>query len=124
MGLFGAACGGNTGRGSSSASSSAGGGKGSVTLQQWYHQYGEAGTQQAVEKYAAAYPDANVKVQWKPGDYDQKAASALLTDAGPDVFEYGNGPTDRHDQGQARSSTSPTSSATRSPTSPEHSSSG
>jgi multiple sugar transport system substrate-binding protein len=92
MGLFGAACGGNTGRSSSSASSSAGGGKGSVTLQQWYHQYGEAGTQQAVQKYAAAYPDAKVTVQWSPGDYDKKAASALLTGSGPDVFEYGNGP--------------------------------
>ena len=92
MGLFGAACGGNTGRSSSAASSSAGGGKGSVTLQQWYHQYGEAGTQQAVQRYAAAYPDAKVTVQWSPGDYDKKAASALLTDSGPDVFEYGNGP--------------------------------
>ena len=64
-----------------------------MTLQQWYHQYGEAGTQQAVQKYAAAYPDAKVKVQWSPGDYDKKAASALLTGSGPDVFEYGNGPT-------------------------------
>ena len=72
MGLFGAACGGNTGRGSSSSTSAGGGSKGStVTLQQWYHQYGEAGTQQAVEKYAAAYQDATVKVQWKPGDYDK-----------------------------------------------------
>ena len=61
MGLFGAACGGNTGRGSSSSTSAGGGSKGStVTLQQWYHQYGEAGTQQAVQKYAAAYPDAKV----------------------------------------------------------------
>lgn len=31
-------------------------------------------------------------MQWSPGDYDKKAASALLTDGGPDVFEYGNGP--------------------------------
>jgi multiple sugar transport system substrate-binding protein len=93
MGLFGAACGGNTGRGSSSSTSAGGGSKGStVTLQQWYHQYGEAGTQQAVQKYAAAYPDAKVTVQWSPGDYDKKAASALLTGSGPDVFEYGNGP--------------------------------
>ena len=74
VGLFGAACGGNTGRSSSAASSSAGGGKGSVTLQQWYHQYGEAGTQQAVQRYAAAYPNAKVTVQWSPGDYDKKAA--------------------------------------------------
>nr|WP_240188565.1 extracellular solute-binding protein [Nakamurella flavida] len=61
-------------------------------MSQWYHQYGEAGTQQAVERYAAAYPDATVSVQWSPGDYDKKVAAALLTDSGPDVFEAGNGP--------------------------------
>ncbi len=81
-------CGSNTGRSSSGSSS---GGK--PTLAQWYHQYGEAGTQQAVEKYAKEYRDATVTVQWSPGDYDKKTASALLTDGGPDVFEYGNGPT-------------------------------
>jgi multiple sugar transport system substrate-binding protein len=83
-----AGCGSNTGRSSSGSSS---GGK--PTLAQWYHQYGEAGTQQAVEKYAKEYSDATVTVQWSPGDYDKKTASALLTDGGPDVFEYGNGPT-------------------------------
>lgn len=87
-----AACGGNTGRQSSSSSSSGGGGA-KPAIAQWYHQYGEAGTQQAVERYAAAYPDAKVTVTWKPGDYDQSTAASLLTDAGPDVFEYGNGPT-------------------------------
>ncbi len=66
--------------------------QGTVTLSQWYHQYGEAGTQQAVQRYAAAYKAATVKVQWNPGDYEKKAASALLTDSGPDVFEWGNGP--------------------------------
>ncbi len=65
---------------------------GNVTLSQWYHQYGEAGTQQAVERYAAAYPAAKVTVQWVPGDYDTKVASSLLTNSGPDVFEAGNGP--------------------------------
>lgn len=90
-----AACGGNTGREGTTPAASGGGtgGGGSVTLNQWYHQYGEAGTQQAVEKYAAAYQNATVKVSWKPGDYDQSTAASLLTDAGPDVFEYGNGPT-------------------------------
>jgi multiple sugar transport system substrate-binding protein len=63
-----------------------------LRLSQWYHQYGEEGTQQAVEGYAKAYPGAMVTVQWNPGDYDQKVASALLTDGGPDIFEYGNGP--------------------------------
>jgi multiple sugar transport system substrate-binding protein len=74
-----AGCGSNTGRSSGGSSGS------KPTLQQWYHQYGEAGTQQAVEKYAKAYPDATVTVQWSPGDYEKKAATALLTDQGPDV---------------------------------------
>src|SRR3954447_13495559 len=83
-----AGCGSNTGR-----SDNSGGSASKTALSQWYHQYGEAGTQQAVERYAKEYPDATVTVQWSPGDYDKKAASALLTDGGPDVFEYGNGPT-------------------------------
>lgn len=84
-----AGCGSNTGR--EGASGGSPGGK--PVISQWYHQYGEAGTQQAVERYAKEYPDATVTVQWSPGDYDKKAASALLTDNGPDVFEYVNGPT-------------------------------
>jgi multiple sugar transport system substrate-binding protein len=83
-----AGCGSNTGRESSGGSS-----EGKPVLSQWYHQYGEAGTQQAVQRYAKEYPDATVTVQWSPGDYDKKTAAALLTDKGPDVFEYGNGPT-------------------------------
>ncbi|MEU6594517.1 sugar ABC transporter substrate-binding protein [Streptomyces sp. NPDC046881] len=75
-----AACGSNTGR--------SGGG----SLTQWYHQYGEPGTQQAVRRYAAAFGKAHVTVQWRPGNYDQQTAAALLTDSGPDVFEV-NGPT-------------------------------
>ena len=79
-----AACGGNTGRPSSS-----GGGDGGakVNLSQWYHQYGETGTQQAALKYAKAYTDANVAVQWTPGDYAAKLSSGLLSSKGPDVFE-------------------------------------
>jgi multiple sugar transport system substrate-binding protein len=88
-----AACGSNTGRQPAASGGASGGGGGGTTIQQWYHQYGEAGTQQAVERYAAAYKDATVKVSWKPGDYDQSTAASLLTNAGPDVFEYGNGPT-------------------------------
>jgi multiple sugar transport system substrate-binding protein len=83
-----AGCGSNTGRDTGSGGSS--GSK--PALSQWYHQYGEAGTQQAVQRYAKAYPDATVTVQWSPGDYDKKTAATLLTDNGPDVFEYGNGP--------------------------------
>lgn len=77
------ACGSNTGRGD--------GGSG-AGLSQWYHQYGEPGTQQAVQRYAAAYKKAHISVQWRPGNYDQQTAAALLTDSGPDVFEV-NGPT-------------------------------
>ncbi len=62
-----------------------------VTLTQWYHQYGEAGTQQAVLRYAREYtrthPDVAVEVIWVPGDYGTKLATALLTPGGPDVFE-------------------------------------
>src|SRR4051794_10553857 len=82
-----AGCGSNSGR------PEAGAGGSKPALAQWYHQYGEAGTQQAVEKYAKEYPDATVSIQWSPGDYDKKTATALLTDQGPDVFEYVNGPT-------------------------------
>ncbi|MFF8639926.1 ABC transporter substrate-binding protein [Streptomyces sp. NPDC015345] len=79
------ACGSNTGRGGGGS-----GGKG-PRLAQWYHQYGEAGTEQAVKRYAAAYDKADVQVQWRPGNYDEQTAAALLTDSGPDVFEV-NGP--------------------------------
>ncbi|MEU9502732.1 extracellular solute-binding protein [Streptomyces sp. NPDC048196] len=72
------ACGSNTGRG---------GGRSGAGLSQWYHQYGEPGTERAVKRYAAAYQKAHVSVQWRPGDYDRQTAAALLTDSGPDVFE-------------------------------------
>lgn len=73
-------CGGNTGRGDS------GDGDGQ-TLSQWYHQYGEEGTQQAAIRYASEYPDATVDVQWIPGDYEARLSSGLLSNDGPDVFE-------------------------------------
>ncbi|MET9494108.1 sugar ABC transporter substrate-binding protein [Streptomyces sp. NPDC006552] len=79
------ACGSDTGRGGAGGT-----GKG-PELSQWYHQYGEQGTEQAVKKYAAAYKKARVSVQWRPGNYDQQTAAALLTASGPDVFEV-NGP--------------------------------
>lgn len=77
-----AACGSNTGRG---------GDIGARALSQWYHQYGEPGAKAAAERYARTYDKARVTVQWRPGDYDQQTAAALLTDDGPDVFEV-NGP--------------------------------
>ncbi|MEU3743120.1 sugar ABC transporter substrate-binding protein [Streptomyces sp. NPDC032198] len=78
------ACGSNTGRDD-------GGSGDGPKLSQWYHQYGEQGTEQAVKKYAAAYKKADVNVQWRPGNYDEQTAAALLTASGPDVFEV-NGP--------------------------------
>lgn len=62
-----------------------------VTLTQWFHQYGEKGTQQAVLRYAQqytkAFPGIAVEVVWVPGDYNTKLNTALLTARGPDVFE-------------------------------------
>ncbi len=64
---------------------------GKLVLTQWYHQYGEKGTFQAVHRYAREYTRVNphiiVKVVWIPGDYGTKLATALLTPDGPDVFE-------------------------------------
>src|SRR6476620_7973425 len=80
------ACGGSSGL--SGDDGGGGGASGSKpTINQWYHQYGEAGTQQAVTRYAKEYPDASVKVQWTPGDYTSKLNAGLLSGAGPDVFE-------------------------------------
>jgi multiple sugar transport system substrate-binding protein len=83
LAAFAAACGSNTGR----PASSGGGGGSKANLSQWYHQYGETGTKEAALRYAKAYPDANVAVQWVPGDYAAKLASGLLSSNGPDVFE-------------------------------------
>lgn len=63
-----------------------------ITLSQWYHQYGEAGTEDAAKRYAAEYTEANpnvkVEVNWVLGDYaGAELPAALLTDQGPDVFE-------------------------------------
>ncbi|NNN33917.1 extracellular solute-binding protein [Streptomyces sp. S3(2020)] len=74
-----AACGGNTGRGSGSGDS----------LVQYFHAYGEAGTEQAIKRYAKAYKDANVTTQWITGNnFEQKLFAALLTKNAPDVFEF------------------------------------
>jgi multiple sugar transport system substrate-binding protein len=63
-----------------------------VRLSQWYHQYGEEGTQQAAQRYAEQYttefPNVEVEMVWVPGDYEGAALpAALLTDSGPDVYE-------------------------------------
>ncbi|WP_410791738.1 ABC transporter substrate-binding protein [Kribbella sp. C-35] len=76
------ACGSNKGTG---AAASGGGSK--VSLSQWYHQYGEKGTQEAAKKYAAEYTGATVQIQWIPGDYPAKLSSGLSSGNGPDAFE-------------------------------------
>jgi multiple sugar transport system substrate-binding protein len=81
-----AACGQNTGRETTSSDGS------KPTLTQWYHEYGEEGVQEAVKRFAAAYPNADVNVVWRTGEYEKAVAAALLTDEVPDVFEYANGP--------------------------------
>ncbi|MFE9063345.1 ABC transporter substrate-binding protein [Streptomyces violaceusniger] len=84
-GALASACGSNTGRDGDDHA-------GQPVIEQWYHQYGEPGTEQAVRRYADAFDRANVQVQWRPGAYDQQTSAALLTKSGPDVFEV-NGPT-------------------------------
>lgn len=86
VGPLAAACGSNNGRAADD-----GGKGGRPALSHWYHQYGEKGAEQAVKRYAAAYDKAKVTVQWRPGNYDQQTAAALLSSSGPDVFEV-NGP--------------------------------
>ncbi|MFJ8938632.1 ABC transporter substrate-binding protein [Streptomyces sp. NPDC102365] len=76
-----AACGGNTGR--------EGGGSSGKGLVQYFHAYGEAGTQEAIKRYAKAYDEARVTTQWITGtNFESKLFSALLTDNAPDVFEF------------------------------------
>jgi len=65
-----------------------------IVLNQWYHQYGEAGTQDAVQRYADEYhalnPNVTVKVNWILGDYmGDKLPAALQTADAPDVYEVG-----------------------------------
>ncbi|WP_170102192.1 ABC transporter substrate-binding protein [Streptomyces viridosporus] len=80
-----AACGGNNGRGGGSGSGAGSGG----TLVQYFHAYGEAGTEQAVKRYAKAYEEAHVTTQWITGsNFESKLFASLLTDKAPDVFEF------------------------------------
>ncbi len=76
----------------------------SIRLRQMYHQYGEAGTQEAVQRYAEQYtaenPNVEIEVIWQLGDYGPALAAALLTDQGPDVFEQNVPTLDQVRQGQ------------------------
>ncbi|HEY0752578.1 MAG TPA: sugar ABC transporter substrate-binding protein [Ktedonobacteraceae bacterium] len=71
--------------------SSPGGGTANLpTLQQWYHQYGETGTHEAVLRYAKSFTKANVQVSWIAGTgnaYPDKVQASLLGSNPPDVFE-------------------------------------
>jgi multiple sugar transport system substrate-binding protein len=64
---------------------------GVVTIQQWYHEYGEKGCQEAVYRIADEYNKSQnkikVEVTWTPGDYASKLNSALAAGTGPDVYE-------------------------------------
>ncbi|MEU6274771.1 sugar ABC transporter substrate-binding protein [Streptomyces populi] len=76
-----AACGSNKGR--------SGGGSSGKELVQYFHAYGEAGTEQAVKRYAKAYDKAEVTTQWITGsDFESKLFASLLTKSAPDVFEF------------------------------------
>lgn len=74
--------------------SNSGGGNSSLpSLAQWYHQYGETGTHEAVMHYASNYTKANVKVNWIEGTadlYPNKLQTALVGANPPDVFELQN----------------------------------
>jgi len=87
---FVAACGAKTETGSSGPSAPA---SAQITLQQWYHEYGEEGCQEAVYRIADEYNKSQdkvkVEVTWAPGDYDAKLNSALAAGTGPDVYESG-----------------------------------
>ncbi|MEU9287759.1 sugar ABC transporter substrate-binding protein [Streptomyces sp. NPDC048275] len=75
-----AACGSNNGR--------SGGGSGNG-LVQYFHAYGETGTEQAIKKYAAAYDKADVTTQWITGsNFESKLFATLLTKNAPDLFEF------------------------------------
>jgi multiple sugar transport system substrate-binding protein len=75
-----------------------------VTIKQWYHQYGEEGTADAVQRYAQAYTEANknvvIEVNWQAGTYGDVLNAALLTDDAPDVFEQNVPTLDQVKQGQ------------------------
>lgn len=63
-----------------------------ITLQHWYHEYGEAGCQEAVyriaEEYTNMQDEVKVEVTWTPGAYADKLNTALAAGTGPDVYEH------------------------------------
>lgn len=75
-----------------------------IRLVQWYHQYGEEGTQDAVNRYAQQYteenPNVEIEIIWQVGEWATALAALLLTDEGPDVFEVNSVTLDQVEQGQ------------------------
>lgn len=75
-----------------------------IRLVHWYHQYGEEGTEAAVQRYAEQYteenPNVEIEVVWQLGDYPQALNAALLTDEAPDIFEQNSVTLDQVRQGQ------------------------
>jgi len=63
-----------------------------ITLNQWYHEYGEKGCQEAVyriaEEYSNSQDKVKVEVGWFPGDYEPKLNAALAAGDAPDCFEH------------------------------------
>lgn len=63
-----------------------------IVIKHWYHQYGEAGTQEAVmkfaEEYMALHPEIKIEVTWIPGDYGARLNTAMaVPEEAPDVYE-------------------------------------
>lgn len=63
-----------------------------IVIKQWYHQYGEAGTEDAVLRYADEYmalnPDVKIEVTWIAGDYGARLNTAMaVPEEAPDVYE-------------------------------------
>lgn len=63
-----------------------------VVITQWYHEYGEAGCQEAAyriaEEYSNSQDKVTVEVGWFPGDYVPKLNTALAAGDAPDCFEH------------------------------------
>ena len=63
------------------------------TLSQWYHGYGEEGVEDAVQPLRRRLPRRQRRGRsGSRPTTTTTVAAALLTDDGPDVFEFGNGP--------------------------------
>jgi multiple sugar transport system substrate-binding protein len=63
-----------------------------VNLVLWWHEYGEAGTQEAsiriAKEYSEQTPGVTVESVWNPGEYEgQKLPTALAAGTGPDAYE-------------------------------------